>query len=101
MSKHDLQARPIYRHTPEPIEAHLTIVFAALAVKAENATMLPVINAFKAAHKLTDVTVVADAVMISEANQIALQAPRRSRRSQVTRRRTLVSASLASLIRWK
>ena len=29
--------------------------------KAETATMLPVINAFKAAHQLTDVTVVADA----------------------------------------
>jgi hypothetical protein len=42
--------------------------------KAETATMLPVINAFKAAHRLTDVTVVADAGMISEANQIALQA---------------------------
>jgi hypothetical protein len=33
--------------------------------KAETATMLPVINAFKAAHQLTDVTVVADAGMIS------------------------------------
>ena len=42
--------------------------------KAETATMLPVINAFKAAHRLTDVTVVADAGMISEANQVALQA---------------------------
>ena len=42
--------------------------------KAETATMLPVINAFKAAHRLTDVTVVADAGMISEANQTALQA---------------------------
>lgn len=42
--------------------------------KAETATMLPVINAFKTAHQLTDVTVVADAGMISEANQIALQA---------------------------
>jgi hypothetical protein len=42
--------------------------------RAETATMLPVINAFKAAHHLTDVTVVADAGMISEANQIALQA---------------------------
>ncbi|ETB37295.1 hypothetical protein O974_28420 [Mycobacterium avium 11-0986] len=39
--------------------------------KAETATMLPVINAFKAAHQLTDVTVVADAGMISEANQVA------------------------------
>jgi hypothetical protein len=42
--------------------------------KAETATMLPVINAFKAAHQLTDVTVVADAGMISEANQIAVAA---------------------------
>jgi hypothetical protein len=41
--------------------------------KAETATMLPVINAFKSTHQLTDVTVVADAGMISEANQIALQ----------------------------
>jgi transposase len=32
MSKHDLRARPIYHHTRESIEAHLTIVFAALAV---------------------------------------------------------------------
>jgi hypothetical protein len=36
--------------------------------------MLPVINAFKAAHHLNDVTVVADAGMISEANQVALKA---------------------------
>jgi transposase len=32
MSKHDLQARPIYHHKRESIEAHLNIVFAALAV---------------------------------------------------------------------
>ena len=32
MSKHDLQARPIYHHKRESIEAHLTIVFAALAM---------------------------------------------------------------------
>ena len=31
-SKHDLQARPIYHRTRESIEAHLTIVFAAMAV---------------------------------------------------------------------
>ena len=34
--------------------------------KAETATILPVINAFKTAHQLTDVTVVADAGMVSE-----------------------------------
>jgi hypothetical protein len=32
MSKHDLQARPIYHHTRESIEAHLSIVFAAMAI---------------------------------------------------------------------
>ena len=32
MSKHDLQARPIYHRTRDSIDAHLTIVFAALAV---------------------------------------------------------------------
>jgi len=32
MSKSDLRARPIFHHTREAFEAHLTIVFAALAV---------------------------------------------------------------------
>ena len=32
MSKHDLRARPIYHHTRDSIEAHLSIVFAAMAV---------------------------------------------------------------------
>jgi hypothetical protein len=32
MSKHDLQARPIYHYLRESIDAHLTIVMAALAV---------------------------------------------------------------------
>ena len=43
--------------------------------KAETATMLPVINAFKTAHQLTDVTVVADAGMISEANRSRCRPP--------------------------
>jgi hypothetical protein len=32
MSKHDLRARPIYHHKRESIDAHLTIVFTALAI---------------------------------------------------------------------
>ncbi len=32
MSKSDLKARPIFHHKREAIEAHLTIVFAALAI---------------------------------------------------------------------
>jgi hypothetical protein len=32
MSKHDLRARPIYHHKRESIDAHLNVVFAALAL---------------------------------------------------------------------
>jgi transposase len=32
MSKHDLSARPIYHRKRDSIEAHLNVVFAALAV---------------------------------------------------------------------
>ena len=42
--------------------------------KAETKTMLPVIEKFMAAHHLPGVTVVADAGMISEANQKAVEA---------------------------
>jgi hypothetical protein len=42
--------------------------------RAETKTMLPVIEKFMAAHHLPDVTVVADAGMISEANQKAIEA---------------------------
>ena len=40
MSKHDLQARPIYHRKRDSIEAHLPIVFAALAIShwIENTT---------------------------------------------------------------
>ncbi len=42
--------------------------------KAETSTMLPVIEAFMAAHQLPDVTIVADAGMISESNQKQIEA---------------------------
>ena len=42
--------------------------------KAETKTMLPVIESFMAAHDLPDVTVVADAGMVSEANQKQIEA---------------------------
>ncbi len=41
--------------------------------KAETATMLPVLRAFQGAHGITGVTVVADAGMLSRANQIAIE----------------------------
>lgn len=42
--------------------------------KAETATMLPVIEAFQAAHNLAEVTVVADAGMVSAKNQKDIEA---------------------------
>jgi hypothetical protein len=42
--------------------------------RAETKTMLPVIQSFMAAHRLPDVTVVADAGMVSESNQKAIEA---------------------------
>jgi transposase len=41
--------------------------------RAETATMLPTINAFMSAHRLCDVTIVADAGMISAAHQRAIE----------------------------
>ena len=41
--------------------------------KAETLTMMPTLTAFMTAHKLTDVTVVADAGMISAANMTAIE----------------------------
>src|SRR5205085_11953087 len=46
--------------------------------RAETKTMLPVIEAFMAAHQLPDVTVVADAGMVSESNQKQIEAARLS-----------------------
>jgi hypothetical protein len=42
--------------------------------KAETATIVPTIEAFRKAHRLAEVTVVADAGMISEANRRAIEA---------------------------
>lgn len=52
MSKTDLRARPMFHHTREAIEAHLTIVFTALAVSREvrNRTGL----AIRRPHRGTD-----------------------------------------------
>lgn len=42
--------------------------------KAETSTMIPTIQAFMAAHRLTDVTIVADAGMVSDSNKKAIEA---------------------------
>lgn len=59
MSKTDLAARPIFHHTREAIEAHLTIVFAALAVTRElqNRTGVSIKKIVKTLRPLQQITV--------------------------------------------
>ncbi|WP_268234828.1 IS1634 family transposase [Nesterenkonia alkaliphila] len=46
--------------------------------KAETKTMIPVLEDFMAAHQLKDITIVADAGMVSDANRKAIQSARLS-----------------------
>ena len=59
MSKTDLKARPMFHHTRDAIEAHLTIVFAALAIARylQDATGLSIKKITRALRPLQQVTV--------------------------------------------
>lgn len=59
MSKSDLAARPMFHRTQDAIEAHLTIVFAALAVSREvqNRTGLAIRNVIKQLQPLRSATI--------------------------------------------
>ncbi len=59
MSKTDLQARPMFVRTRDAIEAHLTIVFTALAVsrQAQNRTGLAIRNIIKQLRPLRSATI--------------------------------------------
>lgn len=59
MSKTDLRARPMFHHTHEAIEAHLTIVFAALAVARylQDATGLSIKKIVRTLRPLQQITV--------------------------------------------
>ena len=59
MSKTDLRARPMFHHTREAIEAHLTIVFTALAVarEAQTRTGLAIANLVRQLRPLRSATI--------------------------------------------
>ncbi len=59
MSKTDLRARPMFHHTREAIEAHLTVVFAALAVARylQDATGLSIRKIVHTLRPLQQITV--------------------------------------------
>lgn len=59
MSKTDLRARPMFHHTRDAIEAHLTIVFTALAVsrEAQSRTGLAIGNLVRQLRPLRSATI--------------------------------------------
>jgi hypothetical protein len=64
MSKTDLRARPMFHHRRESIEAHLTIVFTALAVsrEAQNRSGLAIRNIVRQLRPLRSATVTINGV---------------------------------------
>jgi hypothetical protein len=72
MSKSDLAARPIYHHTGESIEAHLTIVFAALAVSRwiENTTGWSIKRFITTARRYRTITIQAGDHTITAADPL-------------------------------
>jgi hypothetical protein len=72
MSKTDLAARPIYHHTRESIEAHLTIVIAALAVSRwiENTTSWSIRKFVTTTRRYRTITVQAGDHTITAADPI-------------------------------
>ena len=59
MSKTDLRARPMFHRTKDAIEAHLTIVFTALAVSREvqSRSGLPIRNVIRQLRPLRTATI--------------------------------------------
>ena len=59
MSKHDLRARPVFHRTRDAIEAHLTVVMAALAVARhlQDATGISIARIVRELRDLQDVTI--------------------------------------------
>ena len=59
MSKHDLRARPVFHHTHDAIEAHLTVVMAALAVARylQDVTGISIKRIIRTLKPLQDVTI--------------------------------------------
>jgi transposase len=72
MSKHDLQARPIYHRKRESIEAHLSIVFTALAITRfiEESTGWSIRKFVRTARRYRTITIQAGAQTITAADPL-------------------------------
>ena len=79
MSKHDLRARPVFHHTHDAIEAHLTVVIAALAVARylQEATGISIARIVRELRGLQEVNINLNGHYIHAVPQLT-QRPRKS-----------------------
>jgi transposase len=83
MAKSDLQARPIYHRKRDSIEAHLTIVFAGLAVSrsTENQTGWSIRKFVRTARRYRTIQIQAGPRTITAADPCPTNSARASKRS--------------------
>ena len=76
MSKHDLRARPVFHHTRDAIEAHLTVVMAALAVARylQDATGISIARIVRELRGLQNVTININGHRITAADPLTSEA---------------------------
>ena len=72
MSKHDLRARPVFHHTRDAIEAHLTVVMAspAIARHLQDTTGISIKRIIRTLKPLQDVTINLNGRKITDQPQI-------------------------------
>jgi hypothetical protein len=88
MSKHDLQARPVYHRKRESIDAHLAIVFAALAVTRfiEARTGWSIKRFVRTARRYRTIQIPRRPAHPDRRGPTTARPARRSRPNQITRR---------------
>ena len=76
MSKHDLRARPVFHHTRDAIEAHLTVVMAALAVARhlQDTTGISIARIVRELRGLQEVTIIINGHHLTAADPLTPQA---------------------------
>ena len=76
MSKHDLRARPVFHHTRDAIEAHLTVVMASLAVARylQEATGISIARIVRELRGLQEVTIIINGHHLTAADPLTPQA---------------------------
>ena len=76
MSKHDLRARPVFHHTRDAIEAHLTVVMAALAIARhlQDTTGISIKRIIRALKPLQEITINLNGHHLTAADPLTPQA---------------------------